>query len=136
MQSCDRNQAQFRTTQLIQTRHLTVPHFYFLPFSIATSARLPTIVSLSLEKTAKVQLTLINYKCSMHCCLQITEVFTNICDLTSDSYSNHSQKVHRCTLHSLARTCKAFHEIALDGLWITQTSFRVVVKTLPSDALL
>jgi hypothetical protein len=70
----------------------------------------------------------------MHHCLRIAEVFTNICDLTFDDPDNWDQEARLGMLSSLARTCKAFHEIALDGLWKVQMSVKPVLKTLPADA--
>ena len=40
---------------------------------------------------------------------------------------------HKHTLASLARTCKAFHDPALDLLWIDQHSFITLLKLMPSD---
>ncbi|KAJ7110701.1 hypothetical protein C8R43DRAFT_1139272 [Mycena crocata] len=56
----------------------------------------------------------------MHRCLQISEVVQAICDQTS-----------RRNLVSLARTCQALRDTALDAIWHTQKSLLPLVKCLP-----
>jgi F-box-like len=58
----------------------------------------------------------------MHRSLSIHEVLLSvfsICDLE--------------TLKALARTCRTFHEPALDVLWEHQDDFLTLLKTMPSD---
>jgi len=72
----------------------------------------------------------------MHHCLQISKVFKNICNLVFDNPAsdNWDRQARLGILCSLARTCKAFHKIALDGLWKVQVSVKPILKTLPTDA--
>ncbi|KAJ7634541.1 hypothetical protein FB45DRAFT_829810 [Roridomyces roridus] len=60
----------------------------------------------------------------MHPCLDVTEmvdlIFTGL-------------KKYRPTLAALARTCRGFHEPALDVLWSEQDTLRHVLKCLPSS---
>ncbi|KAJ7605654.1 hypothetical protein FB45DRAFT_692084, partial [Roridomyces roridus] len=64
----------------------------------------------------------------MHPCLRIAEIVDLIfeelkeCDLTRNR-----------TLAALARTCRGFHEPALDVLWSEQCTLRHVLKCLPSN---
>ncbi|KAJ7089107.1 hypothetical protein C8R44DRAFT_686666, partial [Mycena epipterygia] len=56
----------------------------------------------------------------MHHYLQISEVLRSICDQTS-----------RGDLVSLARTCQAFRDPALDAVWHTLTSLVPLLRCLP-----
>ncbi|EIW78123.1 hypothetical protein CONPUDRAFT_167198 [Coniophora puteana RWD-64-598 SS2] len=62
----------------------------------------------------------------MHRCLLILEVISEICLYLSDQDSHRS-------LASLAQTCHALQDPALDHLWRTLVGFAPLVKCLPND---
>ncbi|KAH9929300.1 hypothetical protein B0H21DRAFT_762027 [Amylocystis lapponica] len=65
----------------------------------------------------------------MHCCLQILEIITVVIRLVEDE-----EEEYHSHLASIARTCRAFHELALDRLWYYQFNIYNLVKCMPSDA--
>ncbi|KAH9944746.1 hypothetical protein B0H21DRAFT_451518 [Amylocystis lapponica] len=65
----------------------------------------------------------------MHRCLQILEIITAV--LGFIEYEGGEYHPH---LASIARTCRAFQEPALDRLWYYQFNLYNLVKCMPSDA--
>jgi hypothetical protein len=64
------------------------------------------------------------YMPAMHKCLETPDLLEMICKVLKDDFGNHA-------LSSLARTCRAFHEPALDILWNTLSSLVPLLKTFP-----
>lgn len=62
----------------------------------------------------------------MHDALWIEEVFLCIVEAL-----NPGTLGARSTLSALARTCKTFHEPAIDALWYTQTSLGPILRLVP-----
>jgi hypothetical protein len=67
------------------------------------------------------------YMPAMHKCLETPDLLEMICKALKDDFGNHD----KFALSSLARTCRAFHEPALDILWHTLSSIVPLLKTFP-----
>lgn len=70
----------------------------------------------------------------MHHCLSVPEILLYIIEdikLGEDANSDYEPALSRAALAALARTCKAFHECALDALWRTQTDLDHLMCCLP-----
>ncbi|KAJ6491992.1 hypothetical protein C8R45DRAFT_867506 [Mycena sanguinolenta] len=66
----------------------------------------------------------------MHHCLSILEIFENICE-----HANGATKA-QTTLAALSRTCRSFHDPALNCLWAVQTDGMVnLMHCMPPDLL-
>ncbi|KII86169.1 hypothetical protein PLICRDRAFT_700290 [Plicaturopsis crispa FD-325 SS-3] len=65
----------------------------------------------------------------MHHCLQISEIMSLVCS----ELPCENGTVGLGELASLARTCRAFHDPALDVLWRTLRSLEPLIRTLPAD---
>ena len=63
----------------------------------------------------------------MHECLEVFDIIKLIFEAVQDDPS----RVASQTLISLAVTCRAFHDVALDTLWFKQTSLVPLLKILP-----
>ena len=63
----------------------------------------------------------------MHECLEVFDIIKLILEAVRDDPS----RVASQTLISLAVTCRAFHDVALDTLWFKQTSLVPLLKVLP-----
>ena len=81
----------------------------------------------------------------MHNCLVVQEVLSEIFQhIFSNPYSGyrmeddrsnlHHDKIALGTLAGLARTCKTFHEPALNHLWRALPSLIPLIQCLPPDA--
>ncbi|KAI6132305.1 hypothetical protein EDD16DRAFT_419415 [Pisolithus croceorrhizus] len=71
----------------------------------------------------------------MHRCLRITEIFHLIIGYLVDeevTSANVTSAIRHKDVASLARTCKAFMDPALDALWSTQSSLSPLVMCLPA----
>ncbi|KII95721.1 hypothetical protein PLICRDRAFT_227065 [Plicaturopsis crispa FD-325 SS-3] len=66
----------------------------------------------------------------MHRCL---ETFDTIVLIFSDIARSKDPDAARTTLARLARTCRAFHEVALDLLWEEQTDILPLLRCMPPD---
>ncbi|KAJ7438796.1 hypothetical protein B0H11DRAFT_573267 [Mycena galericulata] len=66
----------------------------------------------------------------MHRCLTILEIVEMIC-----SELDPSRYVDSAALAVLARTCRMFHDPALDNLWATQKSLLNILGCMPLDLL-
>ena len=75
----------------------------------------------------------------MHPCLLVPDLVRLIAEectwvhRSPEEHSNDLQGQH--TLNSLARTCRAFLEPALDMLWYRQDTLTYLFKCLPEDLL-
>ena len=69
----------------------------------------------------------LDFPSKMHAALQIEEVFIRITDALDQSTTDS-----RSTLYALARTCRTFHEPAINILWHTQTSLGPILSCIPS----
>ncbi|OCH96409.1 hypothetical protein OBBRIDRAFT_883311 [Obba rivulosa] len=65
----------------------------------------------------------------MHRCLCIVEIASIIM-----AYVSMDELLGHATLAALARTCRAFQELALDMLWRHQDNFFNILRCLPRDA--
>ncbi len=65
---------------------------------------------------------------TMHAILQIEEVFVKI----ADALDQTTPKA-RSALYALARTCRTFHEPAINVLWHTQTSLIPILRCIPAQ---
>ncbi|OSC98807.1 hypothetical protein PYCCODRAFT_916029 [Trametes coccinea BRFM310] len=76
----------------------------------------------------------------MHDCLLLPDIFQRILDFVEVEvpdrfYASHNQDHWKNgSLARLARTCRVFHEPALNALWKHQTTLAPLVRTLPEDA--
>lgn len=69
----------------------------------------------------------------MHRCLQVPEILLAITDAVASNPSHDAlSRVEMNTHASLARTCKAFHDMAMDALWAKQYGLNRLIKLLPS----
>jgi hypothetical protein len=63
----------------------------------------------------------------MHDCLRISEIARSVCIALDNTDSKDS-------IAKLARTCKAFHDPALDVLWYSMKDFsQLIMMCMPSD---
>lgn len=70
----------------------------------------------------------------MHNCLHISEIITRIfSQLVVTQDDGISVPLYPGTLAALGRTCRAFHEPALNALWSTQGSILSLLLCMPSD---
>ena len=67
----------------------------------------------------------------MHQCLEIPEILEIICKILKNDFDNNVNRESLSTLSSVARTCRCFHELALDILWHSLDSLVPLLKTFP-----
>src|ERR1700734_2586338 len=60
----------------------------------------------------------------MHRCLRVAELLNYICSFADEA-----------TLHSLALTCRSFHDAAIEYLWVSLPSILPLLKCFPSDVV-
>lgn len=66
----------------------------------------------------------------MHECLGISEILRLIFEA---AYNDNPHCESRDTLLSLAITCRAFQDVALDIIWHTQDTLVPLIKCMPAD---
>ena len=72
--------------------------------------------------------SLIRLSLAMHPCWSVSEITREVVEWVLASPGQYASLK---TLCSLARTCKAVQDVALDGLWRTQDTLTNLVKCLP-----
>lgn len=79
----------------------------------------------------------------MHRCLRVVDIFYYILEFVilelwddEDPWKGYNDYwVGNPTLAALARTCRGFHDPALNVLWRNQLTLGPLIKTLPPDAI-
>ncbi|KII86311.1 hypothetical protein PLICRDRAFT_43905 [Plicaturopsis crispa FD-325 SS-3] len=69
----------------------------------------------------------------MHPCLETFDILLLICTSVRDDEAGSGTEGTHPTLASLARTCRAFHEVASDLLWEEQMGVQPLIKCMPPD---
>lgn len=64
----------------------------------------------------------------MHTCLQVEDIVHEIIKVFSDARDRRS-------ITTVARTCKAFHEPAMDALWRKLDGLGPLLECMPGDLL-
>lgn len=67
----------------------------------------------------------------MHPCLAVEDILNTIFDHADPEDCNVEKRIS--TFHSLALTCKAFLDPALDRVWRTQWGIENLIRVLPKD---